>query len=210
MARKKKLDFTGVETFVKCAEGEHIAKLIEIEEGTTNDGDDKLSAKFEVTKGASKGSIVYETFALTERSMWKLKAFLIAVGVKADAKIAIDLDNLLGKTCIIKVIHEEYNQKVKAKIDEYKKLLKMPEPDEDEVEEDDEEEVAPPPPKKPVKKKKPAPPPEEDEEDEEDEEEEEEEAPPPPKKKPTTKKPAPKKKPPVEEDDEDEDEWEDD
>lgn len=182
MGKKMKLDFSGVEAFVKCAEGQHVVKLVEIEETESQAGNDMLNATFKVVKGQSKGATLYDNFVLTEKALWKLQSFLVAVGMKADGKVMLDLDKLIGKTCIVEVEHEEYEGKTRARIQEFIKLAsKAEEPDEDDedIEDDDEEEEAPAPKKKPKSSGK----------------------------KPSGSKPA-KKKAPVEDDD-DED-WDDD
>lgn len=215
MARKMKLDMTGVESYTRCPEGEWLAKLTKIEEGTVQgSGDDCLKARFEVIKGSAKGSTVFETFSLTEKALWKLKSFLEAIGMKANGRISLDLDKLEGKICIIDVIHDEYNGTKRAKISAYVKPdLDEDEEDDDEDEDDDEEEEAPrKPAKKPVKKAAPVEDDDEDEDEDDDEEEDE-----PPKAKKPVKKPVPAKKAPpakakkkVEEDEDDDDDWEDD
>ena len=214
MARRVKLDMTGVESYTRCPEGEWLAKLSSIEEGTVQgSGDDCLKARFEVIKGSAEGCAVFETFSLTEKALWKLKGFLEAIGMKANGKLNLDLDKLEGKVCIIDVIHDEYNGQKRAKIASY---LKPVEDDEDEEEDDDEEEEEAPrkpakkAPAKPVKKSAPV----EDDDDDEDEDEDEEEEEPKPKK--TSKKSPPAKRAPtktkkkVEEDEDDDDDWEDD
>ena len=228
MARKLKLNMEGVESYTRCPEGEWLAKLTKIEMGEVQgSGDDCLKARFEVIKGSAKGNTVFETFALSEKALWKLKSFLEAIGVKATGKISLDLDKLEGKICIIDVIHDEYNGTKRAKISAYiKPEDDSDDDDEDEVddEEDDDDEEEPP--KKsskksaPAKKSKKQPEPEEDEDEEDEEEEEEEEKPAPKSKKPDKKAPAKsskkassKKKPePDDEDDEDDedDDWEED
>lgn len=227
MARKLKLDFTGVESFSRCSEGIHRAKVAEIQEKTSQGGDDMLQVAMEVVAGADKGCRVFDNCVLTDKALWKFKQLLSALGVKCDGKVAVDLDGLIGKTCDIEVFHEEYNGQTRAKISNYSKVAASADAeDDDDDEEEDEEEVksskkskaAPaktPAKKKPVKKEEPE---DEDEEEDEDDEEEEEEAPKPTKKKPAPeKKAAPakktaKKKPepePEEDDDEDDDDdWE--
>lgn len=220
--RKLKVDMTGVESYTRCSEGEHLAKVKKVEMGTVQgSGDDCIKAVFEVLKGADKGCQVFETFSLSEKALWKLKSFLQAIGIKADGKLTLDLDKLEGKICVIDVIHEEYNGQKRAKISSY---LKESSDDEDEDEDDeeeeddedeDEEEEAPKSKKSaPAKKGKKQPEPEDDDEDDEDEEEEE-----PPKKsaKKSSKKEAPaksskkSKKPEPEEDEDDEDDdWDED
>ena len=216
MARRVKLDMTGVESYTRCPEGEWLAKLSSIEEGTVQgSGDDCLKARFEVIKGSAKGCAVFETFSLTEKALWKLKGFLEAVGMKANGKLSLDLDKLEGKVCVIDVIHDEYNGQKRAKIASYIKPEDDEEDEDEDEAEDDEEEEAPckPAKKAPAKstKKRPA---EEDEDDDDDEDDEEEEEDPKPKK--TSKKAPPAKKAPaktkkkVEEDEDDDDDWEDD
>ena len=227
MARKLKLDFTGVESYSRCSEGIHRAKVAEIQEKTSQGGDDMLQIAMEVVAGADKGCRVFDNCVLSDKALWKFKQLLSALGVKCDGKVAVDLDGLIGKTCDIEVFHEEYNGQTRAKISNYSKVAASADADDDDDdEEEDEEEVKPskkqkaapakaPAKKKPVKKDEPE---DEDEEEDEDDEEEEEEAPKPTKKKPAPeKKAAPakktaKKKPepePEEDDDEDDDDdWE--
>ena len=225
--RKLKVDMTGVESYTRCSEGEHLAKVKKVEMGTVQgSGDDCIKAVFEVLKGSDKGCQVFETFSLSEKALWKLKSFLQAIGIKADGKLTLDLDKLENKVCIIDVIHEEYNGQKRAKISSY--LKESADEDEEEEEEDeddeendeDEEEEEAPKSKKSTKKSAPAkkgkkqPEPEEDEDEDEDEDEEE-----PPKKsaKKSSKKAAPaksgkkSKKPEPEEDEDDEDDdWDED
>lgn len=232
MARKKKLDFTNVESFAKAAEGRHRVKIVEIDEQTSQGGDDMLVFVFEVIKGDSKGARVYENCVLTDKALWKLQQILQAIGIKCDGKVALDLDKLIGKVCEIDVFHEEYEGRTRARIGEFFKATSAKSSDdedvddEDDIDDDDEEEEEPAPkkskkqPAKGKSKKKPEPDPEEDEDeddedfdDEEDDEDEEEEVKPAKKsskkstKKPASKKTAKKKQPEPEDDDDD---WDDD
>lgn len=235
MARKMKVDFTGVESYQRVSEGIHRAKISEIQEKTSQGGDQMLQVAFEVIKGDDKGNKVFDSLVLTDKALWKFKSLLQVLNMKCEGKVAVDLDNMIGKVLDINVIHEEYNGVTRAKISEYTKAndSKSSVDDDDDEDEDDfdeenedEEEEAPKSKKKsstvkktPAKKKSQLEP-EEDEEDDwdEDEDEEEEEEKPAPKKKaaakkPAAKKPAAKKKPaPVEEDDDDDDDddWEED
>ena len=223
-SRKLKVDMTGVESYTRCPEGEHLARVKKMEMGTVQgSGDDALKAVFEVIKGDGKGCQVFETFSLGEKALWKLKQFLTAIGVKADGKLSLDLDKLEGKLCLLDVIHEEYNGQKRAKISNYSKPSDDSD-DEDEDEEydddeDEEEDVKPPKKsakKAPAKKGKKQPEPEEDDDEDEDDDEEDEE--PAPKSKKSSKKAAPakttkksKKKPEPEEDEDDEDDdWDED
>lgn len=231
MARKLKLNMEGVESYTRCPEGEWLAKLTKIEMGEVQgSGDDCLKARFEVIKGSAKGNTVFETFALSEKALWKLKSFLEAIGVKATGKISLDLDKLEGKICIIDVVHDEYNGTKRAKISAYVKPGDDSDEDdeEDEVDDEEEDDDEEEPPKKSSKKSAPAkksskkkPEPDEDDDEDEDDEDEEEEKPVTKSKKSdkktpakSTKKTSSKKKsepePEEDDDDDEDDDWEED
>lgn len=227
MARKRKFDMSKVESFKRCAEGIHTAKIVEVQENTTQAGDDMLTMAFEVIRGDSKDARVYDNFVLTDKALWKLKQLLQALGVKCDGKIVLDLDRLVGKVCDITVYHEEYNGKLKARIDEYTAIKRESSDDDEDDYDDDEDDEAeaednepeekPAPKKAPAKKtaakgkKKPEPEPEADDDDDWDDDEDEE-----PEEKPKKKaaKPEPKKKAPAKKkadpEPEDDDDWDDD
>lgn len=181
MAKKVKIDFTGVQAYKRCEEGIHTAKLVAIDQGTTQGGDDMLKATFEVTKGESQGARVFDNFVLSDKALWKLKLFLTEIGVKSEGKIVLDLEKLVGKTVNIDVTHEEYNGQLRARINSYTSATAAPADDDFDDDNDEEEEVqeeAPKPAEKPKKsaekkEKKPEkkqPEPEEDDDDWEDDE----------------------------------------
>lgn len=230
MGKKLKLDFTGVESFNRASEGQHVVKIASAEIKQSQGGNDMIVIAFEVTKGEDKGARVYENYPLIETALWKLKGLLQAIGMKCDGKVQVDLDKLIGRALIIEVRHEEYEGKVRARVDEMKKLSvttssdddededeDFDEDDEIEADEDEEEEkpakkskkaTAKKEEKKPAKKGKKQPEPE----DEDDWDDEEEEKPVKKSTKKQTKKPekekATKKVEP--EDDDDDDDWDED
>lgn len=153
MARKKKLDFTGVTAYKRCEEGIHTAQLIQVDDKETQNGDDMLVCQFKVTKGDSEGAIVYDNIVLTDKALWKFKLVLEALGVAAEGKVVIDLDKLIGKTCDIEVAHEEYNGQTRARILNYTKSASAVD-DIDDDDEDEEEEVVEEKPKKKASAKK--------------------------------------------------------
>lgn len=124
MANVVKVDFSGVESYLKCAEGEHIAVLKETELKTSEAGNDMISCVFEVVAGSSSGAKVYDNFVLTEKALWRLKTYLECIGIKADGKLKLDLDKITGKKLIIEVAHEEYKGQTRARISDFKKLAK--------------------------------------------------------------------------------------
>lgn len=224
---KKKVDFSGVEVFNKAPEGTHVVKVASVEEVTFQGGNEGFKVAFEITKGAGKGARVYENFPLVDTALWKLKSLLVSIGMKADGRVTLDTDKLVGKILEIDVYHEEYEGKTRAKVGEMRKLVKSKaEDDDDDIDDEDiddtddeDEEEEEKPKKAPAKKsaskpKKKPEPEEEDEDDEEDDEEDEKPAKKPKKAAPKTKAKPKKKSEPEDDDDDwdddDDDEWEDD
>lgn len=219
---KKKIDFSGVETYERAPEGTHVAKIVTVEETTFQSGSDGFKVAFEITKGAGKGAKVYENYPLVDTALWKLKTLLEAIKIKCDGRIMLDTDKMVGKLCEIEVSHEEYDGKTRARLVTTRKIGSSktnddePEEDDDDIDDIDEEEDEEVEEKKPAKKekktvKKPAKKQPEPEEDDEDEEEDEEEEKPAKKSKQPAKKAASKSKKKVEpEPEEDDDDWDDD
>lgn len=220
MGQKLKLDFTGVESFQRASEGVHAVKIATAEVKQSQGGNDMIVVAFEVTKGADKGARVYDNFVLTDSALWKLKGLLQAIGMKADGKVQLDTDKLVGKVCQINVQHEEYDGKLRARCESIMKFVA--ETSDDEFEDDDDEadaaEEAPAKEEKKSKKEekkssKKDPEPEDDDDDDWDEDEEEEEKPKKPvkeDKKKATKEEKPAKKSKKEEPEDEDDDWDDD
>lgn len=143
-SRKKRLDFTGVETFNKPAEGAHKCKITRVEETSSQGGNDMFKVTFEVVSGPSKGCRVIENYPLIDTALWKLKSLLQAIGMKADGRVQVDLDKMEGKILEIEVYYEEYNGQDRAKISETRKYIDSSddtEDDEDDIEEDEDEDA---------------------------------------------------------------------
>lgn len=131
---KKIFDFTGVETFQRAPEGVHTAKVAKIDEVTFQGGNVGFKITFEVISGIGKGTRVIESYPFVDAAMWKLKAFFEACGIRANGRIAIDTNKLIGKAVEITVKHEEYNGQLRARIQEVNRLVS--EDIDDEIDED--------------------------------------------------------------------------
>lgn len=229
MARKTKVDFSGVESYNIPEEGKKHVRILKVEEATSQGGNDVLKFTFEVIKGDDKGCRIIESFSLAENALWKLKGLLQALGMKCDKKVTLDLDKLEGKELVIEVKHEEYNGTTRAKSNAFFKVGADSDEDEDDEEDEEEDEDEEEKPKKSSKKdkksskksKKSEPEDEDEDEDEdwEDEDEDDEEDEKPAKSSKKSKKDnkkeskkSSKKSKKVEDEDEedDDDDWEDD
>lgn len=215
MARKKaaaakkgtvNVNFKGVESRRTPPEGDYKCTVLEATAGVSSNKNDQIEIVAEISAGEYKGQKLYMQFPLLENSLWKLHAFLTALGMDVpEDELEIDLNDLVGEDFMGVVSHETYNGRKKAKLTDFDSLDNYEGPDGDDEDEDDEDE-------KPAKKgkkaasKKSSKKSKKDDDDEDEDEDEEEEA---PAKKSKKKAPAKKGKKVVDEDeddDEDEDE----
>lgn len=210
-------DFTDVDVFILAKEGRHKARISAAELKKADTGAKMLVVTFEITAGPSKNARVMNNYMMEGAGLGFTKGFLLACGISVpNGKYRIVPSTLIDKEVGIEVFHEEYNDKLYAKLvsggcfawDEKaeKDAAKAKATKGDDDEDEDEEEEVP----KKSKKGKAAPPPDDDDEDDDDDEEEEK----PAKKKSTkaapAKKSSKKAKDDEDEDDDDDDDWDED
>lgn len=111
-------DFTDVEDdFPVVDEGAHHAKVIDFEKADSKQGNPQYVWQFRVTAGESKGIEIRFWTSLLPQARWKAVETLVAVGVEAKGSVAkFSRSDILGKPCIIDVIHEEYEGRNTHKI----------------------------------------------------------------------------------------------
>lgn len=175
--KKLKVNFTGVETRVLVPEGQHHAK---VHETSLEEGDKGPYIKWVfsiVSDDKTNGSKVYMNTSLTPQSLWNLRNLLETLGVETpDSEMELDLPSYIGLELMVRIEHETYEGKDKARVSDFTPLEETAsseaddeETEDEDEEEEDEEEDEKPPAKKPAKKEEP----EEETEDEETEDEDE-------------------------------------
>ena len=216
MARKKKaakgavvVNFKGVESRRTPPEGDYKCRVLEATSGVSSNKNDQIEGVAEIAAGEYKGQKLYLNFALVEQALWKLHAFLTALGMDVpEDELEIDLSELVDEQFMGVVTHETYNGKKRAKLTDFDSLENYSGDDDADEDEDDDEDEAP---KKGKKSKAPAKgksskkskKDDDDEDEDEDDDEDEEEDEKPAKKGKASKK---SKKPADDEDDDEDDE----
>lgn len=111
------VDFEGVEGRTVIPEGEYVVKVLEVEEGESNNGNPKLTWKFEITDGEYEGKNLYYTSSLVPEALWRLRSLLEALGLDVpDSEMDIDLDELVDAEVNVSVEHDTYEGKKQSKI----------------------------------------------------------------------------------------------
>jgi hypothetical protein len=125
MARRKKsssvkVNFKGVESRQTPPEGDYAVKVLELTTGQSAAKNDQIEGVFEISRGQYKGVKLYMYFPLQENSLWKLHAFLTALGEEVpEDEMDIDLSDLVDKELVGVITHETYNGRKRAKMTDF-------------------------------------------------------------------------------------------
>lgn len=206
MARRKKsssvkVNFKGVESRQTPPEGDYLLEVLEAENDTSSKGNDQIVFTLEIAEGKYKGTKLWFYCPLAENSLWKLHAFLTAMGVEVEEdEMDIDLSELVGLQVVGVLTHETYQGKKRAKMTDFDSAENYKGGDDEDEDEDDEDEKSSKKKSKskkaPAKGKKGKSKSDDDEDEDEDDDEDE---------KPSKKSKSKKGKKSKDEDDEDED-----
>lgn len=139
MARKSKakgsvkVNFKGVESRRTPPEGDYKCAVLEATSGTSAAKNDQIEFVAEISAGEYKGQKLYLYCPLQENSLWKLHAFLTALGQDVpEDDMDIDLSELVGEEFMGVITHETYNGRKRAKLTDFDSIDNYDGKDEDE------------------------------------------------------------------------------
>ena len=124
-SRKKKtssvkVNFKGVESRRTPPEGDYALEILEANSSQSSGGNDQIEFILEISRGEYKGTKLWFYCPLMENSLWKLHAFLTALGEEVpEDEIDIDLDDLVGKEVVGVLTHETYQGRKRAKMTDF-------------------------------------------------------------------------------------------
>jgi hypothetical protein len=118
-----KVSFKGVESRQTPAEGDYKFKVLEAVSGTSGNNNDQIEVTAEIVEGKHKGFKGYIYFPLQENSLWKLHAFLTALGMEVpDDDMDLDLSDLVDEEFVGVLTHETYHGRKYAKLTDFDSL----------------------------------------------------------------------------------------
>ena len=111
-------DFTDVDDdFPMAEEGLHHAKVIDFEKSDSKTGNPQYVWQFRITAGSSKDMEIRFWTSLLPQARWKAVEALVAAGVAAQGSVAkFKRSDIVGKPCIIEVIHDTYEGRLNHKV----------------------------------------------------------------------------------------------
>jgi len=118
------INFKGVESRRTPPEGDYVATVLETENTTSAAaGNAQIKWTLEISRGEYKGTKVWFYTPLAENSLWKLHAWLTAMGEEVpEDEVDIDLDDLVGKELVVVLTHDTYQGKKQAKITDFQSM----------------------------------------------------------------------------------------
>ena len=112
------------------AEGDYIAKLIDVSNDTSKAGNAMIVWCIQIIKSVGDGDTKYDEWedkmytVMQDNAMWKMNEVLLAfaLGEVVDKRIVANFKkrDAVGRYCVITIKHEEYRGLPQAKIDSVK------------------------------------------------------------------------------------------
>lgn len=97
-------------------EGEHLVKVVSVEEREGQNAP-YFAWEYEIVGGKHEGAKLWNNTSLAPQALWNLRGTLEALGIEIpDDDMDLDLDDVVGKTCIVTVEHEKYEGKTQARV----------------------------------------------------------------------------------------------
>ena len=121
--------------FELVEEGEHFARIDEMQEAITQNGDDMVKIKLTIVSGVSQDCWLWDNLVISDnpdspgyKVLGRTKHFLHCIGEPYEGQIEVDTDRWINKEVKIKVEHREFINKknrkqINAKVQNY--LLDM-------------------------------------------------------------------------------------
>lgn len=118
-------------------EDDYLVEVEEATQGESSSGNDMVTFVFAVSDGKHKGAKLWMYCPLEEKSLWKLRGVLEALGEEVpDDDMDIELDDLIGKELMAVVTHESYDGAKRAKMSDFYAVGDGEEAEDDEAEDE--------------------------------------------------------------------------
>lgn len=100
--------------------GQYAVAFINAEETTSQAGNPMIVAEVEILRGEYKSRSLRDYLVFTDAAKWKIAQVLVAIGREIpQEEFELTPADLIGRTCGVETVEEEYNGKPQAKIDRY-------------------------------------------------------------------------------------------
>jgi len=106
-----KVDFSkidDVQDFSPLPEAKYLCRLSEIEEATTQYGDELWKLRFEVIEGEHAGRCIFDNMVFSQAAMKRVKLICSRLGLDVTGELDLTPETLIGRTAWVEAQIEEY------------------------------------------------------------------------------------------------------
>jgi len=106
-----KIDFSHVDDaqdFSPLPAGKYLCRLSEIEEASTQHGDEMWKLRFEVIKGPSAGRLIFDNLVFSEAALKRAKLICSRLGLDVSKELDLTPELIKGRLAILTVDTEPY------------------------------------------------------------------------------------------------------
>ena len=104
-------------------EGQYLCRLHDIEESTTQSGDEKWNLNLVVEEGKYKGRYFWDSVSFTQAAIAKAKLICSVLGLDVSGELDLKPAMLLGKSCYVTLIKDnEGRRRNRVPFDGYQAL----------------------------------------------------------------------------------------
>lgn len=104
------IDFSTVKGLEPIPVAAYTATIVQADETTSKAGNTMINIQWKVSGGKYDGRIIFDSWVFTEKTLYRVKANMIALGFPKTFKGAVDPNLLVGKSATIIVEIEQSSQ----------------------------------------------------------------------------------------------------
>jgi hypothetical protein len=106
-----RIDFSkvdDVQDFSPIPDGKYPCRLTDIEEASTNAGDEMWKMRFQVAEGPHAGRMIFDNLVFSDAAMKRAKLVCSRLGLDVSGELDLTPEKLKGRSCLLTVQTEEY------------------------------------------------------------------------------------------------------
>jgi hypothetical protein len=106
-----KIDFNNVDDvqdFSPLPAGKYLCRLAEVEESSTQYGDDMWKLRFAVESGPHRGRYIFDNMVFSDAALKRVKLICSRLGLNVSGELDLTPALIKGRTCYVTVDIEEY------------------------------------------------------------------------------------------------------
>lgn len=106
-----KIDFKTIDDvvdFTPLPAGKYACKLADVEEASTQYGDEMWKLRFQVMEGPHAGRFIFDNMVFSEAAMKRVKLICSRMGLDVSGELDLTTEMVKGRACLITVQTEEY------------------------------------------------------------------------------------------------------